>query len=247
MLMKFFLIYFFILSVSLFSQTELSSDKLVEKYFKDQSFPDKENYLIDEMSGQTSTTSIGEELAGSANVSYYSIQSTEEGAVYNINIKKEGSSANFYCYLVNENGWKISAIRKFILPSYIYSALDSLSGLKNPGPQDESLLRTLQLITSDDQNLKNHLKENLPGYTKLIQYYKSSEKEKADQLMHKLGSQGIFEDKNYPGCVFIPIGSIGSSETGYFFTRGESQPIISPNDFIYIEKVAEGWYVYKLM
>ncbi len=245
--MKLILLFISFLSFSIFAQSELNPDQLVEKYFKDSSFPDKENYLIDEMSEQSKTPSIGEELTGSVSISYYPIQSTSEGAVYNINIKKEGSSANFYCYLVNENGWKISAIRKFILPVYIYSALDSLSGIKNPKPQDETLLNTLQLITSDDQNLKNHLKENLPDYTKLIQYYKSSDKEKANELMHKLGCQGIFEDKNYPGCVFIPIGSVGTSEVGYFFSRGESRPIISPNNFIFIEKVAEGWYVYKLM
>jgi hypothetical protein len=245
--MKLILLFISFLYTSIFAQPELNSDQLIEKYFKDISFPDKEYYLIDEMSEQSKAPSIGEELAGSATINYYPIQSTSDGAVYNINIKKEGSSANFYCYLVNEKGWKISAIRKFILPVYIYSALDSLSGLKNPKPQDESLLKTLQLITSDDQNLKDHLKNNLPDYTKLIQFYKSSDKEKANELMHKLGSQGIFEDKNYPGCVFIPIGSVGTSEAGYFFTRGESQPIISPNNFIYIEKVAEGWYVYKLM
>jgi len=245
--MKLYLIIIFLISFPLFAQSELNPNQLVEKYFKDISFPDKQNYLIDEMSVQTGSGSIGEELAGSATVSYYPVQSTKEGAVYNININKDGSSANFYCYLVNEHGWKISAIRKFILPAYIYSALDSLIGLKNPEPQDEALLKTLQLITGDDQNLKNHLKENLPDYTKLIQYYKSSEKQKADELMHKLGLQGIFEDKNYPGCVFIPVGSVGNSEVGYFFTRGETQPVISPNDFIYIEKVAEGWYVYRLM
>ncbi len=245
--MKLFLLFISFISISIFAQSELNSDQLIEKYFKDNSFPDKENYLIDEMSEHPNTPSIGEELAGSATISYYPIQSTRDGAVYNINIKKEGSSANFYCYLVNEKGWKISAIRKFILRVYIYSALDSLSGLKNPNPQDKTLLKTLQLITSDDQNLKNHLKENLPDFTKLIQYYKSSDKEKASELMHKLVSQGIFEDKNYPGCFFIPIGSVGTSEVGYFFTRGESHPIISPNNFIYIEKVAEGWYVYKLM
>lgn len=245
--MKLILLFISFLYISFFAQPELNSDQLIEKYFKDISFPDKENYLIDEMSEQSKAPSIGEELAGSANVTYYPIQSTSDGAVYNINIKKEETSANFYCYLVNEKGWKISAIRKFILPVYIYSALDSLSGLKNLKPQDETLLKTLQLITSDDQNLKNHLKENLPDYTKLIQYYKSSDKEKASELMHKLRAQGIFEDKNYPGCFFIPIGSVGTSEAGYFFTRGESQPIISPDNFIYLEKVAEGWYVYKLM
>ncbi len=245
--MKIFLLLFITIPVLLFAQPGINPDKLVEKYFKDNSFPGKEKYLADEMAAQAKASSIGEELAGSAEVNFYPLQSTKEGAVYNINIKKEGTSANFYCYLVNDSGWKISAIRKFILPGYIYSVRDSLAGLKNSKVEEETLLKTLKLMTSDDQTLKDHLNENLSGYSKLIQFYKSSEKEKADKLLHKFGLKGIFEEQSLPGSIFIPIGSVGNSEVGYIFSESGTLPLISPNDFIYIEQIVKNWYVYRII
>lgn len=245
--MKIILILIIILSAVSFAQNGLMPDEIVRKYFEDRTFAEKGKYLADEMLGHSEELTIGEELAGSAAVNFYPVQSGRDGAVFNINIKKDRSSVNFYCYLVNEDGWKISAIRNFILPRYIYSAMDSLSGLKNPEPKDETLLKTLQLITCDDQELKNYLTENLSDFKKLVQYYKSSDKVNADILMHKLGIGGTFEYQKFPGSVFISIGSAGSSEAGYIYSESGKLPVISPDNFIYIEQVVSGWYVYRLI
>ena len=222
---------------------------IVDMFFKQSHFPDKENYLSGEMVKDAKNPTIGEELNGKGNVVYKEVESEGNRSVYRINIGGSDKAANFYCYLSNISGkWKIEAIRKFQVPVFIYDAVDSLSKISDLPDSVSSLLRSLKLIVGPDDDLQNYLTENINDFYNLIGAFQNKATEKIDELMNDLNMGYIFTDENYPQCVFISITEFGSREAGYIYSASKTNlPQISPDRFIYIENVLPNWYVFRAL
>jgi len=190
---------------------------------------------------------IGEELEGRATVNFRKIESKNRTAIYGIIIKDDGNTANFYCYLRNISGsWKIDAVRKFQLPGFIYSSVDSLSRIENLPDSVSSLLKFLKLLIGTDEQLKLFLSENINDFYNIAGAFDSKRVDDLNLLMNKLNLEYIYIDDVYPQCTFILVGGFDRIEVGYIFSKNKSSvPKISPKRFIYIEEVLPNWYVYR--
>jgi hypothetical protein len=224
-----------------------SPDWLVDMFFKQTKFPEKEKYLNGEMSQDVKYPTIGEELNGRATVTFRKIELINQTGVYGIVIKDDGNTANFYCYMRNISGtWKIEAVRKFQLPGFIYSSADSLSRIENLPDSVSSLLKLLKLIIGTDEQLKLFLTENINDFYNIAGAFDSKSTDDLKFLMNKLNLEYVFIDEIYPQCIFILVGGFDRIEVGYIFCKNKSSvPKISPNRFIYIEEVLPNWYVYR--
>ena len=231
------------------SYTAGSPDWLVDMFFKQPQFPNKENYLSGEMLKDAKNPTIGEELKGAANVTIRQIEVVNGKSVYGINIGGNGNSANFYCFLSNISGnWKIEAIRKFQVPAFIYDAVDSLSGIKNLPDSVASLLKSLELVVGSDEELQKYLTENINDFYNLVGAFQNKATERLNELMNSLAMDYIFTDKNYPDCIFVSVAEFGRQETGFIYATNKTNlPQISPERFIYIENVLPNWYVFRAM
>jgi hypothetical protein len=228
---------------------ENSTVWLVDMFFKQTQFPEKSNYFYGEMIQEAQYPTIGEELNGRGAVTFRKIELNDRSGVYAINIKDDGNNAIFYCYLTNVSGnWKIESVRKFHLPVFIYSSADSLSRIDNLPDSVSSLLASLQLMISTDENLKAFLSENINDLYKIVNSFKNNEEEELDILMNKLNLEYIFVDDLYPQCIFVLVGGFGRTEVGFIHSSNKSSlPKISPGGFIYIEEVLPNWYTYRAM
>ncbi len=245
----------FILSLLSFSTTpaqksvyaENSPEWLVDMFFNQTQFPEKEKYLIGEMLQDVSYPTIGEELNGRATVTFRKIELDDQTGVYGIVIKDNGNTANFYCYVSNISGnWKIGAVRKFQLPGYIYSSADSLSQIENLPDSVSSLLKILKLLIGTDEQLKLFLSDNINDFYNVVGAFDNKRADDLNFLMNKLNLEHIFTDEIYPQCIFILVGGFGRIEVGFLFSKNKSSiPKISPEQFIYIEEVLPNWYVYR--
>jgi hypothetical protein len=234
---------------------------LVDMYFSKAQFTGKVNYFAGGMKDEANEPTIGEELNGNANISYRKIVSENIKAVYAVEVSAIGVSVfgedawnlpgavDLYCYMVKTNeGWKIEAVRRFLLPGFIYSAKDSLSQVKNLSSSDTDLLELVNLLTSSDAELKEYLRDNVNDFYKLVLYIEDEDEKNIQNLLHELNLDAVYQDDKFPGCIFLQIGAFDKTEMGYFYSgENSSLPEISPNRFIYIEEILPKWYIYRII
>jgi hypothetical protein len=243
----------FLASINLTAQQNIyppnSPEWLVDMFFKQDKFPDKERYLTGELLQDLEYPTIGEELHGSAIVSFRKITLKTNSAVYGVDIRGNGSNAVFYCYMMNSTGnWKINAIRKFQLPKFIYTVADSLSRISKLSESDQSLLASIKLITGRDEYLKSYLSNNINDFYKLTKAFENDEKDILKLVMDKLNLDYVYLDELHPGCIFVQVSGFKRIECGYIYSLNSATvPKISPARFILIEEVLPNWFVYRAM
>ncbi|HSW53940.1 MAG TPA: hypothetical protein VLH59_02520 [Ignavibacteriaceae bacterium] len=224
-----------------------SPEWLVDMFFGKSSFPDKANYFSGEMLNEINEPTIGEELNGKGEIFFHQIKATNEENVFAVEVKLENKVIDFYCYLVKqENNWKINTIRRFLLPHFVYTVRDSLSNLNSLSSNDSSFYLSLKLFTMADAELKNYLTTNLNKFQELVVAFNTNLKDKADKLLGSVGCNAIYNDKKYPGCVFIQILTFEKMEAGFIQAADAILlPQISFQGYIYIEEISPGWFVFR--
>ena len=96
--------------------------------------------------------------------------------------------------------------------------------------------------------LRNYFKANLEKFQGLISLFINNDKDKADVALASVGCSAVYTDTNYPGCTFIQILKFENMETGFINATDSSiLPPVSFKEFVYLEKVVEGWFIYRTM
>jgi len=224
-----------------------SPEWLVDMFFNKSSFPDKAIYYTGEMMEEADQKTIGEELNGEGEVSFHQIKATNSTCVFAVEVQTESKTIDFYIYLVKDNdNWKITSVRRFLLPAFVYTVRDSLANLKSLSSNDSSFYLSLKLFTMADADLKNYFNSNLNKFQELIDAFNNNLKDKADKLLGSVVCNAIYTDKKYPGCVFIQILTFENMEAGFIQAADAILlPQISFQDYIYIEEVSPGWFVFR--
>jgi len=226
-----------------------SPEWLVDMFFSKNSFPDKANYFIGEMTEESNEKTIGEELNEEAKVSFHQIRATNSNCVFAVEVETDNKTIDFYSYLVNDdNTWKITAVRRFLLPAFIYTVRDSLSNLHSLSSNDSSFYRSLLLFTMNNSELKKYFKSNQNKFQELVISFNSNSRDEADKLLASVSCNAIYTDKKFPGCVFIQILNFEKMEAGFIQAADAIMlPEISVEDYVYIEEVTAGWFIYRIM
>lgn len=247
---KIFSIILFI-SSPIFSQqySPGSTEWLVDMFFSQSEFPDKANYLTGEMLNFTDDATIGEELAGKAIVNFHQIKTAESEAVFKIEVEQDKKIIDFYCFLSKQdNKWTINAVRRFLLPAFLYTVRDSLSQLSTLSSNDSTLFKTLKLFTASDEELMQYLETNLKNFRELVSAFDNNIKDEINKYLALVGCNAIYADAKYPSCIFIQIQRFENMECGFIYTTESAiLPEISLKDFIYLEEVNKNWYIYRVM
>ena len=224
-----------------------SPEWLVDMFFNQSEFPDKANYFSGEMLNDTDEPTIGDELSGEGEAIFHQIYSANDRIVFAVELEQDENVIDFYCYLIKQgDDWKINAIRRFLLPEFIYTVCDSLSKLKTLSPEDSTFYLSLKLFTMNDKGLKKYLIDNLKKFQELIYFFVNKQGEDMDKNLASLGCNAIYVDNKYPGCAFIQILIFENMESGFIFTdESATLPVISESHFIYLEEVVDGWYIFR--
>jgi hypothetical protein len=226
-----------------------SPEWLVDMFFVKSSFPDKANYFHGEMLNEINEPTIGEELNGKGEVAFRQIKTADFKAVFAVEIKLEEKTIDFYCYLIkHSDGWKINAVRRFLLPHFVYSVRDSLSNLNSLSSNDSTFLLSLKLFTMTDAELKKFFNTEKENFQSIVTSFNKGSGDQVDKGLAEVGCNAIYSDKKYPGCIFIQILKFEKMETGFIQAANEVLlPEISPEEFNYIDEVSPGWFIYRLM
>ena len=226
-----------------------SPEWLVDMFFRQSSFVDKSYYYTGEMISDVDKPTIGEEIKGRGEALFHQIKATNNECVFTAELNVDDKIMDFYCYLIKqEEGWKINAIRRFLLPDFVYTVFDSLSKLSSLSSADSALYLSLKLFIMNDSQLKSFLITHSKDLDNLVWYFNQQENEEVDRRLTAMGFNAMFRDKSYPGCIFIQIAALEKMESGLIYVVQPSKlPVVSIKDFVYIEEVLPGWFIYRIM
>ena len=238
---------------------------VVDQFFVQKSFPDKARHLAGEMAEHYPTTpTIGSGLTPEVRATIRAVQADSAKAVYSVYLRTPTHWVDWYAHLVRVDGiWKLSAVRALSLPPLFYAAMDSLGASTQVPDSLRSMLSNMRLTAAPDSALRAFLTANTPALERIATGFARTSvgsiaaapaglKAPTEELrglatqLAALNLSGAYRDADHPACVFVEIGGMIDNEVGFLYAPpGCAVPEMSPERFIYVERVAGSWFLYK--
>lgn len=237
---------------------------LVKRYFVDHAFPGEGAYLVGEMAAQDVGRSVGSLLPPGFRASYRRLMNDGTRAVYAVLVVGQGQFTDSYAYLEKDStGWKIAAVRALKLPREFLNALRVLRQQHNLPDSVHATFLNMQLLAAPDTSLKLIFLEHKQAFETLVSEYRAQGEDgvsvspsgrptssrtfgPVERRLASLHLTSVYRERTLPGCVFVVIGNEGTSAVGYLYDAGGCHvPEMSPDHFIYVERIAPRWWVYK--
>jgi hypothetical protein len=172
-----------------------------------------------------------------------------------------------YFYMRNDAGWKITAVRALACTGPLGAMVDELqhkSSKSRLSAEEEASLANLKLTLSTDSELKSWFKKNGPALDKLAvmaadlpagssvivndmrlrlqgALSKASPEVKEQLRALHISSLNKIDDKQ---MEFI-IGGVTDNTVGFLYAPDNKPPLLGPSEYIWVEKVADKWYLFR--
>jgi hypothetical protein len=164
---------------------------------------------------------------------------------------------DIYCYLKHEKIWKITAFRSLSCTSALVAMKDDLTG-KKLSEADQAVLANLNLTLSTDMQMRNWFFDNEAALNELAKSAKAlkdddtvrvdvTEKDDTGKdIAVKLSNLHLTSlNKLHNENVEIIIGGVGDNSVGLVYSPNDRPPNISPNEYIWVEKLKGHWYLFR--
>ena len=164
--------------------------------------------------------------------------------------------ADFYFYLISDVSWKIVTMRRLALTGIVEMAYNGLKAKKSLTSEERDELSNLELVLASDEALRAWFGKNLASMNRLRALTHSIPKGEYVFLNH--------QDKNYPeigkllkelhfsglevqqdGNVQMTIGGVTDNTVGFIYSASNHPPPISPGPYIWVEQVADKWFLFR--
>lgn len=243
---------------------------VVRQFYASRSFPGLAAHITGEYrANYPGAPTMGSRLPPGVVVTSRPLLADTQRAVFATALRDTAKAEDWYTYLRREQGvWKIEAVRTLVLPPLVYMLLDSLQAARKTvtlGELEARLMENLRLTAQSDSALKAYLIEHQPAFLAIARHFEAipgadgiSEEGKIRGRAPEAGRRqlaaelralhltGVMRLPSAPRCIFILIGGMTDNEVGYIYApEGCAPPALSPGDYIYVERVAPGWYIYK--
>ncbi len=207
-------------------------------------------------------------------VGHRALQQDSADAVFATTIEQDDSVAEWYSFLSLKKGeWTVDAAKTLQLSDEYYDLLDSLEQVDSLDEHWPAQYANLDLVVSSDSTIRMYLVEHQPILDSIVHLFEkravmsavdvatapepeirdgkvvtSNRNSTLHDMLVRAGVTRIFRDARYPGCTFVRINGMNRAQAGYVYAPEEcTPPMMSPQNFIYVEKAADQWYVYKVI
>lgn len=215
------------------------------KFFGHAGISDKRSVYHGEMlEHYTEKPTLGQGLPSDVQATFRKLEESQRRSVYAVLLSDGHKSQDWYAFLVKENDlWKISAVRNLELSGVFYMALQHLEQKTPRSEKEEWQYQNMLLTIKSDRELKEYLKSNLAEFSNVVTLYSKGDKEQSDKAAKRLFINFV---NNKDGAIELNIGGIIDNAVGYLYVPpGAKPPTMDPSEFIYVEEIADGWYIYK--
>lgn len=250
-----------------------SPEWIVDSFFKQKQFPDLARYATGEFAElYKNSPTLGSIVPSGVTVTSRVLERDALHIVFGVSMTDSNVTKEWYAYLRLEGGtFKLEAIRTLTLGARFFETLvaaekAALAGRLNVlGVQE---LDRSHLTIAADAELKNHFVAQKPLFEALVKEFsalpaievvnfdgKAAPDGKAtpeqiaslaQQLRALTVGAALRHYRDVEGCIALIIGGDGENQVGYLRAApGARVPRMSPQSFIYIEPIADGWYLFK--
>ena len=220
---------------------------LLSTFFGPSGIRDKKAVYIGEMLQYfVSRPTLGQTLPPGASSEYRKLRGDPNAEIWAIVITVNHRSTDWYAYLRRDaTTWKLEAVRTLALSGVFFKALDTLSA-KERTPSEELTYQNMLLTTKSDVELKNYFLKNKPQFDELIASFRSGNQNRMKSIIEALHLNAVTSFSRNEAITDLSIGGILDNSVGFMYVpKGASPPQMSPNEFIYVEEIADRWYLYK--
>jgi hypothetical protein len=161
-----------------------------------------------------------------------------------------------YFYLQYDGSWKVSEVRLLALTGIIEQLYFALKAKTSLTEEEKNDLANMKLILASDKDLKAWFSENRESLDKLYslvqskagkdQFYIRSEDKQFPEVamaLKKLHLSGMTIETN--GNVEMVIGGVTDNVVGFIYSPSKNPPAMSPSSYIWVEEVADKWYLFR--
>jgi hypothetical protein len=151
--------------------------------------------------------------------------------------------ADLYFYLtLSGTSWKVSAMRSLALTGIIEMAMQELQNKPKLTTQERQELANMRLTLSLDRDLRAYFKKNRSQFDRLRKLAAKDSKTAEDSL-HKLGLS-YFSNEKGTNLKFV-IGGAVDNTVGFIYSPSNRPPKITPDEYIWVEKIADKWFLFR--
>ncbi|MEO7793437.1 MAG: hypothetical protein ABIV06_01580 [Thermoanaerobaculia bacterium] len=246
---------------------------IVDQFFRQKDFPELARFATGEFAElYKSSPTLGSIVPASVTVTTRVLERDSGHVIFGVTMTDSNVTKEWYAYLRLEAGtFKLEAIRTLTLGARFFETLvaaekAAIAGRLNVlGVQE---LDRSHLTIAADAELKNHFVAQKPLFDALAKEFAALNTlevvnfdgkaapvgavtpEKANGLAQQLRAltlgAAIRKYRDCEGCVALIVGGDGENQVGYLRAGpGAQVPKMTPKSFIYVEPIADGWYLFK--
>ncbi|MCA6364826.1 MAG: hypothetical protein IM638_17465 [Bacteroidetes bacterium] len=269
-LLLFLLIVFF--ACELPAQTPLLSPlQVVEQYVSPQGFPDKKSYVSGELTGERKTdTTLGQRLPLRVQRHTRLVRQDSTFACVAVWLHDSLLSTDYYFYLRKKEVWSMYAIRTLTGTAPVKAALARLDSVP-PAARGKAYTAAhshswafekanCTLFLGCDSVLKTHFISNRKTFVNLQTTLAKNPRQCSNdsllarafgnkKISRKAGQlliRSVVTDPLWPGTLLFLIGGTSDNRVGYLYQPDPAKiPPVSARNYILIEPLGNGWYLFK--
>ena len=220
---------------------------IVETFFTKTNFPDAERYYFGEMKiYYLKTPPMGAYVPPGFRQQIEPLFISDSNQVYRFTYSESLAAGDWYAFLGKvDNNWKLTAIRSLVIPGFVHELRDSLQRKSTRTEKEDHELQRMNLWFSTDAELKKYALDKHSLLSNLANRILKGETNEAlaAELTELKVDQGYLSKQGY---VQIIIGGILDNSVGFNFVPDHvSPPKMDPGDFILIEPIRDGWFLFK--
>lgn len=165
----------------------------------------------------------------------------------------DGDPVDLYFYLeAAQDGWRVSAMRTLALPPFVYMMIDELEAQPSRSTEEAAMLANLRLVTRPDAELHRWFGENRSAIDALAEAYERlppgsgavrEDSDAAPEVSAALNALHLTQITAEEGRLVVLIGGFMDNSVGLI--RTATPPRISPTEYIWVEPLAGGWFLFK--
>lgn len=158
----------------------------------------------------------------------------------------KGAEADAYFYMERTEGrWAVSAYRAMAMTGMDMALLAEMKKQPKLSAEDELLKRNLELMLSTDGQLRAWFAANRPALEDLAKSWRARPAPRAREHGPALAALGLSAIENKGDGVQITIGGKLDNTVGFLRAGPSGPPPISPSDYIWIEPLGDGWFLFR--
>ncbi|MDP3494077.1 MAG: hypothetical protein Q8R82_13270 [Hyphomonadaceae bacterium] len=166
----------------------------------------------------------------------------------------KGEEADAYFFLDRtQAGWAVSAYRRMAMSGMTMQMLEEMKKRPTLPPEDQLLKRNLELTLSSDSQLRTWFTANKPAIESLIQTYQrrpvprtpALDRDPAPSLGPSLKALGLTVIEDAGDGIRVTVGGMMDNTVGFYRAGPSGPPPISPSEFIWVENLGGGWFLFR--